>query len=474
MEKKYEIVVYGATGFTGQISCKYLRDNYKDLAWAVAGRNRDKLEQVKSDSELECDVIVAHGDDLESLKSLASQTKVVLSTAGPFARYGSLLVQACVEEGAHYTDITGENHWVRGLIEKHHSEAASKGIRIIPSCGYDSIPSDLGTFFTVSQFNKPVTRVDVYQEAQGGVSGGTTETIFSMGGLTKKMRDPFILNPKETVSEEQRKKYLPGLASGDLIGCFGLTEPDHGSDPSSMRTKAEPDGSDYILNGNKTWISNSPLADVFVVWAKCEGSIRGFVLDRSMDGITTPKIDGKLSLRTSVTGMINLDSVRVPKTHLLEVVGMKGPFSCLNNARLGISFGVLGAAEFCYTTARQYALDRIMFNKPIAATQLVQSKLVDMQTEIALGLQAVIKVGRLMDSGNTNTDMVSLIKRNNCSKALDIARVSRDILGGNGISDEYHVMRHMMNLETVKTYEGTHDVHTLILGKSITGMQAFK
>ena len=221
MDKKYEIIVYGATGFTGQICCKYLRDNYSDLAWAMAGRNQDKLEQLKSNFNLDCDVVVADGADLQALRSLASQAKVVLSTAGPFARYGSLLVQACVEEGAHYTDITGENHWVRGLIDKHHAEAASKGIRIIPSCGYDSIPSDLGAFFTISQFNKPVSRVDVYHEAQGGASGGTTETIFTMDGLSKEMRDPFVLNPEETVSEEQRKKSKDGFIIEEVDGIEG-------------------------------------------------------------------------------------------------------------------------------------------------------------------------------------------------------------------------------------------------------------
>ena len=221
MDKKYEIIVYGATGFTGQICCKYLRDNYSDLVWAMAGRNQDKLEQLKSNFNLDCDVIVADGADLQALRSLASQAKVVLSTAGPFARYGSLLVQACVEEGAHYTDITGENHWVRGLIDKHHAEAASKGIRIIPSCGYDSIPSDLGAFFTISQFNKPVSRVDVYHEAQGGASGGTTETIFTMDGLSKEMRDPFVLNPEETVSEEQRKKSKDGFIIEEVDGIEG-------------------------------------------------------------------------------------------------------------------------------------------------------------------------------------------------------------------------------------------------------------
>ena len=221
MEKKYEIIVYGATGFTGQICCKYLRDNYSDLVWAIAGRNGDKLEQVKSDFSLNCDVVVADGGDIDSLRSLAIQTKVVLSTAGPFARYGSLLVQACVENGAHYTDITGENHWVRGLIDKHHAEAASKGIRIIPSCGYDSIPSDIGAFFTISQFDKPVSRVDVYHQAQGGASGGTIETIFTMDGLTKEMRDPFVLNPEETVSEEQRQKSKDGFIIEQVEGIEG-------------------------------------------------------------------------------------------------------------------------------------------------------------------------------------------------------------------------------------------------------------
>ncbi len=221
MEKKYEIIVYGATGFTGQICCKYLRDNYSDLVWAIAGRNGDKLEQIKSDFSLNCDVVVADGGDIVPLRALASQTKVVLSTAGPFARYGSLLVQACVENGAHYTDITGENHWVRGLIDKHHAEAASKGIRIIPSCGYDSIPSDIGAFFTISQFDKPVSRVDVYHQAQGGASGGTIETIFTMDGLTKEMRDPFVLNPEETVSEEQRQKSKDGFIIKQVDGIEG-------------------------------------------------------------------------------------------------------------------------------------------------------------------------------------------------------------------------------------------------------------
>ena len=277
-------------------------------------------------------------------------------------------------------------------------------------------------------------------------------------------------------SEEQKDFYLPQMAKGELIGCFGLTEPDAGSDPSSMKTCSIEKDDGYILNGSKTWITHSPIADVIIVWAKDEqGILRGFIVDRECKGLTTPKLEGKFSLRASITGQIFLDDVHVGEDKILpEVQRFKGPFSCLNMARYGIAWGALGAAEFCFSTARQYALDRIMFNKPIAATQLVQSKVVDMQTEIALGLQAAIKIGRLMESGNTNSDMVSLIKRNNCAKALDIARLARDILGGNGISDEYHVMRHMMNLETVKTYEGTHDIHTLILGKSITGIQAFK
>ena len=223
MDKKYEIIVYGATGFTGQICCKYLRDNYPDLVWAMAGRNKEKLEQIKSDFNLDCDLVVADGADIEALRSLASQTKVVLSTAGPFARYGSLLVQACVEKQAHYTDITGENHWVRGLIDKHHDEAASKGIRIIPSCGYDSVPSDIGAFFTIAQFAKPVSRVDVYHEAVGGASGGTTETMFTMDGLSKEMRDPFVLNPEDTVSQEQREKSKDGFTIEQIEGIDGWT-----------------------------------------------------------------------------------------------------------------------------------------------------------------------------------------------------------------------------------------------------------
>jgi glutaryl-CoA dehydrogenase len=275
-------------------------------------------------------------------------------------------------------------------------------------------------------------------------------------------------------SGETKDKYLPKLRSGEWVGCFGLTEPDAGSDPASMRTRAKKVDGGYMLNGSKTWISNSPIADVLVVWAKDDdGDIRGFVLDRSMPGITTPKIEGKFSLRASITGMIMLADVFVPAENMLNVKGLRGPFSCLNNARYGIAWGALGAAEFCFHAARSYTLDRKMFGRPLAATQLVQKKLADMQTEIALGLQSVLQLGRLMDEGNAALEMISLCKRNSCGKALDIARMARDMHGGNGIVDEYHVIRHMVNLETVNTYEGAHDVHALILGRGITGLSAF-
>ena len=278
-------------------------------------------------------------------------------------------------------------------------------------------------------------------------------------------------------SEEQRQKYLPGLASGELIGCFGLTEPDAGSDPAGMKTRAEKTATGYRLTGSKMWISNAPIADVFVVWAKSDahgGKIRGFVLDKGMKGLSAPKIGNKLSLRTSVTGEIVMDGVEVGEDALLpNVQGLKGPFGCLNRARYGIAWGVMGASEFCWHAARQYGLDRKQFNKPIAGTQLFQKKLADMQTEIALGLQAALRVGRLMDEANAAPEMISIIKRNNCGKALEIARMARDMHGGNGISGEFQVIRHMMNLETVNTYEGTHDVHALILGRAQTGLQAF-
>ena len=278
-------------------------------------------------------------------------------------------------------------------------------------------------------------------------------------------------------TEEQRQKYLPKLATGEWIGCFGLTEPDAGSDPAGMTTRAEKTSTGYRLSGAKMWISNSPIADVFVIWAKSEahgGKIKGFVLEKGMPGLSAPKIAGKLSLRASVTGEIVMEGVEVGEEALLpHVAGLKGPFGCLNRARYGISWGVMGAAEFCWHGARQYGLDRHQFKRPLAQTQLFQKKLADMQTEITLGLQASLQVGRLMDQARGAPEMISLIKRNNCGKALDIARLSRDMHGGNGISSEFQVMRHMMNLETVNTYEGTHDVHALILGRAQTGLQAF-
>ena len=276
---------------------------------------------------------------------------------------------------------------------------------------------------------------------------------------------------------DQKRKYLPRLATGELIGCFGLTEPDAGSDPAGMKTRAEKVSDGYRLTGSKMWISNSPIADVFVVWAKSdahEGAIKGFVLDKGLKGLSAPKIEGKLSLRASITGEIVMDGVVVAEDALLPgVAGLKGPFSCLNSARYGIGWGTMGAAEDCWLRARQYTLDRKQFGRPLAATQLVQKKLADMQTEIALGLQAALRVGRLMDEGRAAPEMISLIKRNNCGKALDIARLARDMHGGNGTHEEYHVMRHAQNLETVNTYEGTHDVHALILGRAQTGIAAF-
>ncbi len=275
-------------------------------------------------------------------------------------------------------------------------------------------------------------------------------------------------------SEEQKKKFLPKMSSGEWIGCFGLTETDGGSDPGAMRTTAKKADGGYVLNGSKMWITNSPVADVAVVWAKLDGKIRGFILERGFKGLSTPEIKGKLSLRASITGEIAMDDCFVPEENILpNVSGLRGPFSCLNKARYGISWGAMGAAEFCWHAARDYAMERIVFGKPIAATQLVQKKLADMQTEIALGLQGSLALGRALDAGAWTPESISLMKRNNCGKALDIARVARDIHGGNGISEEYHILRHAMNLETVNTYEGTHDIHALILGRAQTGIQAF-
>ena len=275
-------------------------------------------------------------------------------------------------------------------------------------------------------------------------------------------------------NEAQRRKYLPKLASGEWVGCFGLTEPDHGSDPGGMVTRAERITDGYRLNGSKMWITNSPIADLAVVWAKLDGVIRGFVVERGSAGFSTPKIEGKMSLRASVTGQIVLQDVVIPEENLLpNVQGLAGPFGCLNKARYGIAWGSMGAAEFCWHAAREYTMTRKQFGRPLAANQLVQKKLADMQTEITLGLQSCLRMGRLMDENRLPVEVISLMKRNNCGKALDIARMARDMHGGNGISDEYHVIRHLMNLETVNTYEGTHDIHALILGRAQTGMQAF-
>jgi len=295
------------------------------------------------------------------------------------------------------------------------------------------------------------------------------------------VQSSLVMHPiNEYGSEAQRQKYLPKLATGEWVGCFGLTEPNHGSDPASMITRAKPVDGGFIMKGAKMWITNAPIADVFVVWAKLEGegngqsAIRGFILEKGMKGLSAPKIEGKMSLRASITGEIVMDDVFVPEENMLpNVAGLKGPFGCLNKARYGIAWGALGAAEDCWHRARQYTLDRQQFGRPLAQNQLIQKKLADMQTEIALGLQGCLRVGRLMDEGKAVPEMISLIKRNSCGKSLDIARLARDMHGGNGIHDEYHVIRHMINLETVNTYEGTHDVHALILGRAQTGLQAF-
>ena len=309
-----------------------------------------------------------------------------------------------------------------------------------------------------------------------GLIAKEVEAVDSGYRSAMSVQSSLVMHPiHEYGTEEQREKYLPKLASGEYVGCFGLTEPDSGSDPASMSTRARAVSGGYELTGNKMWITNSPIADVFVVWAKDdEDKIRGFILDKGMKGLSAPKIEGKFSLRASVTGEIVMDKVFVPEANAFpDIRGLGGPFGCLNKARYGIAWGSMGAAEFCWKASRQYTLDRKQFGRPLAATQLVQLKLANMQTEIALGLQAALRVGRLMDEHNAAPEMISLIKRNNCGKALDIARVARDMHGGNGISDEYHIIRHVMNLEAVNTYEGTHDIHALILGRAQTGIQAF-
>jgi len=321
-------------------------------------------------------------------------------------------------------------------------------------------------------------------EAYGGLGAGYVaygliareiERVDSGYRSAMSVQSSLVMYPIEAFgTEHQKRKYLPKLATGEWVGCFGLTEPDGGSDPGAMRTKAEKVSGGYRLNGAKMWITNSPIADLAIVWAKLEDDIRGFIVDRDAEGFSTPQIKGKMSLRASVTGEIALDDARVPEENLLpDVRGLRGPFSCLNKARYGISWGAMGAAEFCWLAARDYAMDRVVFGRPIAGTQLIQKKLADMQTEIALGLQGALRLGRMLDEGVRAPEAISLMKRNNCGKALDIARLARDIHGGNGVSEEYHVMRHLVNLETVNTYEGTHDIHALILGRAQTGLQAF-
>ena len=352
----------------------------------------------------------------------------------------------------------------------------------------------------VDAFTEETVEPDIFREmGEQGLLGATVAPEFGGAGASyvsygliareieavdsgyrsmMSVQSSLVIHPINTFgSQEQKEKYLPKLTGGEWIGCFGLTEPDAGSDPAGMRTFAKKVDGGYCLNGSKTWISNAPVADVFVVWAKSDahdGKIRGFILEKGMEGLTAPKIEGKMSLRSSVTGMIMMDDVHVPEENLLpHVEGLKGPFSCLNRARYGISWGAMGAAEFCLHAAHAYGLERHQFNKPLAANQLYQKKLADMQSEIALGYQASLRVGRLMDEGRFAPEMVSIVKRNNVGKALDIARTARDMHGGNGIAQEYHIMRHAINLETVNTYEGTHDVHALILGRAITGIAAF-
>ena len=308
-----------------------------------------------------------------------------------------------------------------------------------------------------------------------GLMAREVERVDSGYRSAMSVQSSLVMHPIHAYGNDaQRDKYLPKLATGEWVGCFGLTEPDHGSDPGSMVTRAVKDGDDYVLNGAKMWITNSPIADVAVVWAKLDDVIRGFIVERGTRGFSTPKIEGKMSLRASVTGEIVLEDARIPVDNLLpNAKGLGGPFGCLNRARFGIAWGTMGAAEFCWHAARTYTLERKQFGRPLAANQLIQKKLADMQTEITLGLQGCLRMGRLQDEGRLAIENISLMKRNNCGKALDIARMARDMHGGNGISDEYHVIRHVMNLETVNTYEGTHDIHALILGRAQTGLQAF-
>ncbi|MBT3321236.1 MAG: acyl-CoA dehydrogenase [Anaerolineae bacterium] len=359
-----------------------------------------------------------------------------------------------------------QNKLMPGIVEANRTEHFDRNImNQMGEMGFlgSTIPEEYGgaglNYVTYGLIAREVERVDSgYRSAMSVQSSLVMHPINAYG------------------TEEQRQKYLPKLASGETIGCFGLTEPNHGSDPGSMETRAKKVDGGWILHGSKTWITNSPIADVFIIWAKAstDERIRGFILDKGMKGLSAPKIEGKFSLRASITGEIVMDEVFVPDENLLpNVDGLKGPFGCLNKARYGIAWGAIGAAEFCWHAARQYTLDRPQFGRPLAANQLIQLKLADMMTEITLGLQGVLQVGRLMDKGKSTPEMISLIKRNSCGKSLDIARHARDMHGGNGIADEYHIIRHVMNLEAVNTYEGTHDIHALILGRAQTGIQAF-
>jgi glutaryl-CoA dehydrogenase len=368
-----------------------------------------------------------------------------------------------IRDAAH--DYCQEQLMPRVLEANRHERFDPEILREMGALGFlgSTLPEDYGcagvNYVAYGLVAREVERVDSgYRSAMSVQSSLVMHPIHAYG------------------TEEQRQKYLPRLATGEIVGCFGLTEPDHGSDPGGMKTRAEKIDGGYRLTGSKMWITNSPIADVFIVWAKAapDDRIRGFILEKGMTGLSAPKIEGKFSLRASVTGEIVMDGVEVPEENLLpNVAGLKGPFGCLNRARYGIAWGALGAAEFCWHAARQYTLERKQFGRPLAANQLIQKKLADMQTEITLGLQTCLRIGRLFDEGKAAPEIISLAKRNSCGKALDIARMARDMHGGNGVADEYHVIRHVMNLEAVNTYEGTHDVHALILGRAQTGIQAF-
>ncbi|QKX18424.1 acyl-CoA dehydrogenase [Microbulbifer sp. YPW1] len=388
---------------------------------------------------------LAHWDDILLLdRQLSDEERMIRDTAREYCQ--SKLMPRVLEANRH--EVFDRN------IMREMGELGLLGSTIE---GYDCAGLNYVSYGLVA---REVERVDSgYRSAMSVQSSLVMHPIYAYG------------------SEEQKQKYLPKLASGEWVGCFGLTEPDAGSDPGGMKTRAKKVDGGYRISGSKMWITNSPIADVFVVWGKDdEGDIRGFVLEKGMEGLSAPKIEGKFSLRASITGEIVMDNVFVPEENRFpDIKGLSGPFGCLNRARYGISWGAMGAAEYCWHAARQYGLDRKQFNKPLAQTQLFQKKLADMQTEITLGLQGSLRVGRLMDEqkGSFDPTMISLVKRNNCGKALDIARVARDMHGGNGIADEFHVIRHVMNLEAVNTYEGTHDVHALILGRAQTGLQAF-